>query len=177
MGYGGALSLVGLAAWGGVSGFFGSSGRELTTQEEETIALSKFGTNFAHLSPIDEFSSQYVKPVREAVDSTVGNKGLLGIFKTGDAYKVGQTCLANTPYDVTPNGIRGVLVSGKSSIIAGISLDANKPDTLLVTSANTNLPELVFNGLGTDKLTPANIETSNELRAYGCVPGLPIASY
>src|SRR4051812_9925183 len=120
-----ATSLVVIA--GTETGFFGEPPHHRSEAQKKTVAALKFLGDFRAASPERKYALQYLTPRDYNVNKSRPGKGILGGFMSQTQYRVGQTCLAGTAYDTSPNGEDGLFSHGKSYTPAGPIYNSARP--------------------------------------------------
>lgn len=175
----GATALLAAGCGGGV-------GSKETAKEE---AVARYDNTFKDSSPAGKFMLQYLRTTE--IDIKKSDDMILfihnGPTSTWHQFFFNNGCLQNTAYDTAGGALNltaetdgffsssTVRAHGNIPTAAAYALiDPKNSDDLIVESGHTDSVSLRFSGLESDHpLRPANAQTRNVLRTYGCKTGIP----
>jgi hypothetical protein len=162
----------------------GSYGPEVPEQTARAEAVAHYDQAFRAASPAGKFIIEYLRKTASSITQYPEANGFMGTIVDGNVWQINfnNGCLYDTAYDIAGGAIHasisGLFTQGSASgniptAAAFAEINPNNPNELIVESGNSDPVNLVFTGLNHgDSLTPANSQTSNILKTYGCKEGV-----
>lgn len=181
------LSIGALAVGGGLLEGCAGGKPDMSVSQAKPLAFAKYDDAFHRASPAAKFVLQYLRTT--TVDVNVGEYSDGDVIGTSDSYEhayqftLGDTCLANSAYNISGGSIRASADASGFFTVASADVDAHipaaaayayvastKPDELVITSGHSDSRDLRFEGVTHgDALVPTDQQTRDILSTYGCV--------